>query len=149
MSDQQVPDGTAETIQHIIDEQHGYLAWLGMRVDAVSYGEISLTIPFDDKFTNPTEPPTIHGGVAASLIDTAGGLALRTTLANPLEDTLATVNLNVNYLRRASADLTAHAEVVRTGSSVGWADITVESETPEGEPKEVATGQAAFRLFQS
>ncbi|MFC6731494.1 MULTISPECIES: PaaI family thioesterase [unclassified Haladaptatus] len=149
MSEPQVPDGTASTIQHFIDERHGFLSWLGTQVEDVRYGEVDLTIPFDDKLTNPSDPPTIHGGVAATLIDTAGGLALRTTLENPIEDTLATVNLNVNYLRRASSDITAHAEVIRTGSSIGWVEVTVESETPDGERKEVATGQAAFRLFQS
>ncbi|HET7325563.1 MAG TPA: PaaI family thioesterase, partial [Halococcus sp.] len=62
---------------------------------------------------------------------------------------VATINLNVNYLRPAAGDLTATAEVVRAGSSVGVSTVTVESEAPDGEMKAVATGQGAYRLFRS
>jgi uncharacterized protein (TIGR00369 family) len=107
------------------------------------------TIPFDEKLTNPTEPPTVQGGVASTLIDVVGGIALRPYLADPIDDDLATINLNVNYLRPAAGDLTATAEVIRAGNSVGVSYVEVESETPDGETKPVAVGQGAFRLFRS
>ena len=88
------------------------------------------------------------GGILATLVDTAGGLALRPSLANPIEGDVATINLNVNYLRGASSDMTAHAEVVRAGRTVGVSQVLVESETPDGEVKPVAAGMGAYRLFQ-
>lgn len=112
-----------------------------------------MSIPYDDRLTN-TQPggserrPEIHGGVAATLVDTAGGLALRTTLENPFEGGVATINLNVNYLQRATADLTATAEVIRAGGSVGVSEITVRSEVDDGD-EPVATGQSAYRLFRA
>jgi uncharacterized protein (TIGR00369 family) len=140
-------------LQEYIDEHHDFLSWLGTTVDSLEEGRIVMSIPYEDKLTNTqpggaAERPEIHGGVAATLIDTAGGLALRTTLDNPFEGGVATINLNVNYLQRATDDLTATAEVIRAGGSVGVSEITVESETPDGRAP-VATGQGAYRLFRA
>lgn len=151
----EIPDQTTELLQHYIDE-HGYLSWLGTRVEDISFGTLVMTIPFDEKLTNARpddgdddSPAQIHGGIAATLIDTTGGIALRPFLDDPMNGSVATINLNVNYLRPAAGDLTATAEVVRAGSSVGVSTVTVESEAPDGEMKAVATGQGAYRLFRS
>ncbi|KYH27862.1 hypothetical protein HAPAU_05370 [Halalkalicoccus paucihalophilus] len=148
----QFPVDDGSFLQDYIDDHHDFLSWLGTRVDSLERGRIVMTIPYDEKLTN-THPggneghSEIHGGVAATLVDTAGGLALRTTLDEPLDGGVATINLNVNYLERATADLTATAEVVRSGGSVGVSEIRVESETSEG-TRPVATGQGAYRLFR-
>ncbi|ELY98684.1 thioesterase superfamily protein [Natrialba asiatica DSM 12278] len=81
-------------------------------------------------------------------IDTAGGLALRTELERPVDSSIATINLNVNYLRPATGDLTATANVVRVGGTVGVSEVIVESTTPDGETVEVATGQGSYRVFR-
>ncbi len=139
-------------LQEYIDDHHEFLSWLGTRVEELGEGRIIMSIPYEEKLTN-TRPAgaegraEIHGGIAATLVDTAGGLALRTTLENPFDGGVATINLNVNYLERATADLTATAEVVRAGGSVGVSEITVESDTADG-IRPVATGQGAYRLFR-
>ena len=140
-------------IQEFVDA-HGYLSWLGTTVESMTHDTLVMTIPFDRKLSNTTSddrdsPAQIHGGIAATLIDTAGGVALRPHLDDPVTDGVATINLNVNYLRPAGGDLTATADVVRAGSSVGVSTVTVESEAPDGESKPVATGQGAYRLFRS
>ncbi len=140
-------------LQEYIDDHHDFLSWLGAGVDELAEGRMVMSIPYDEKLTN-TQPDgserraEINGGVAATLVDTVGGLALRTTLDDPLEGGVATINLNVNYLERATDDLIATAEVVRSGRSVGVSEITVESETDTGS-KPVATGQGAYRLFRA
>lgn len=138
-------EDAAGLVQSVIDAEHGYLSWLDTRVETVEPGRVVLRVPFDEKLTNPGTPPTIHGGVAATLIDTAGGLAQRTELETPYAGGVATVNLNVNYLRRATSDLVATADVVRAGSTIGVSDVAVES-GDDGEP--VAVGQGAYRLFR-
>jgi uncharacterized protein (TIGR00369 family) len=154
MTDPEIPDQTTDPLQRYIDA-HGYLSWLGTRVESMDYGTLVMTIPFDEKLTNsrPGEngetPARIHGGIAATLIDTAGGIALRPFLDDPMNGDVATINLNLNYLRPAGDDLTATAEVVRAGESVGVSTVMVESEAPDGESKPVATGQGAYRLFRS
>ncbi|XVH32691.1 PaaI family thioesterase [Haloferacaceae archaeon DSL9] len=142
------PTDAAAAITHAIEEEHGYLSWLGTEVESIERGRIVLAIPYDEKLTNTTSPPTVHGGVAATLVDTAGGLAQRTTFDDPTVGGVATVNLNVNYLRRAGGDLTATAEVVRAGGSIGVSEMRVESPTPDGDTEPVVVGQGSFRLFR-
>ncbi|WP_049916678.1 PaaI family thioesterase [Halogeometricum pallidum] len=158
-----LPDDAAAFVQRYIEQEHGYLSWLGTEVNELESGRVVMTVPYDEKLTNTTNPPTVHGGIAATLIDTAGGIAQRTMLDVPLNGGVATVNLNVNYLRRAAGDLRATAEVVRSGGTIGVSTVTVVSQIPdrvredneaferwEGTTEEeaVATGQGAFRLFR-
>jgi len=131
---------------------HEFLSWLGTTVETVEDGTVTMAIPYDSKLTTIRQGagdrrPDIHGGVAATLLDTVGAMALRTTFDDQLQGTIATINLSVNYLRPATGDLTATAEVVRTGSSIGVSAISVESTTPDGDTREVATGQGSYRLF--
>ncbi|AEH36392.1 PaaI family thioesterase [Halopiger xanaduensis] len=141
-------------VQYFIDEHQEFLSWIGTSVDNVGPGTMTLSVPYDEKLTNtrPHAPDgrraDIHGGIAATLLDTAGGLALRTEIENPFAASIATINLNVNYLRPATGDLTATANVVRAGSSVGVSEIVVESTSPDGETCEVAIGQGAYRIFR-
>jgi uncharacterized protein (TIGR00369 family) len=147
------PPAVTALFEEYIEDRHGYLSWLGTRVDDVDYGRVVLSIPFDEKLTNE-EPhddasPHVHGGVAATLVDTAGAVAQRTRFGDPLAGGLATITLNVNYLRPAAGDLTATAEVVRAGGSIGVSTATVEGPAPDtGELQPVATGQVAYRLFR-
>ncbi|ADB59297.1 thioesterase superfamily protein [Haloterrigena turkmenica DSM 5511] len=148
-------DDLEEVLQYFIDEHQEFLSWIGTRVDNVGDGTMTLSLPYDEKLSNtrpdtePGERTDIHGGIAATLIDTAGGLVLRTKLDEPFGARIATINLNVNYLRPATGDLSATADVIRVGRSVGVSEITVESTTLDGETKEVATGQGAYRIFRS
>lgn len=141
-------DEARAVVQARLDD-HGYLSWLDTQVDDVERGAVALRIPFDERLTNegPGTRGGVHGGIAATLIDTAGGVALSTTLADPVHDGVATVDLSVSYLRAAVGDLVADAEVVRTGRSIGVARAVVRSETPAGEVDAVAVGRGTYRLF--
>lgn len=141
-----LPADAVALIERRIEEEHGYLSWLNTSVDVVERGRIVLSIPFDDKLTN-ADGDTIHGGVAATLIDTAGGVAQRTAFENPYAGGVATVNLDANYLRPATGDLRAEAQVIRSGGSIGVSDMTVTSST-NGDTSEVVVGQGSFRLFR-
>ncbi|WP_323173048.1 PaaI family thioesterase [Natrialba sp. PRR66] len=149
-------DAIAQFLQQYIDDHQDFLSWIGTTVDSVGPGSMTISIPYDQKLTNvrpapatdSDQRPDIHGGIAATLIDTAGGLALRTELEQPVDASIATINLNVNYLRPATGDLTATANVVRVGGTVGVSEVTVESTTPDGETREVATGQGSYRVFR-
>jgi len=138
----------AQFLQSHID-RHGFLAFLDLSVERVEPGHLTMRVPYDEKLTNtgPGADGQVHGGVAATVADTAGGLAVRSTLDDPMETGVATIDLNLSYLRPATSDLVCTADVVRTGSTVGVAEMTVESTTPDGETKEVAVGRGSFRVF--
>ena len=144
----ELPEEAVELLQTYLESEHGFLSWLGFTVETFEIDRMVATIPFDEKLTNPTEPPTVQGGVASTLIDVVGGIVLRPYLRDPIDDGMATINLNVNYLRPAAGDLTATAEVIRAGNSVGVSTVEVESVTPGGEERPVAVGQGAYRLFR-
>ncbi len=139
-------------LEEYIEEYHEFLSWLGTRVEHVGEGTMTMTVPYDEKLTNlrpgSQGTPDIHGGIAATMIDTVGGMALRTTFDDPLAGDVATITLNVNYLRPATGDLVATANVVRAGSSIGVSEVVVEGPTPSDGPKPVAIGQGAYRLFR-
>ena len=142
------PEAAADQLRVSIEEEHGYLSWLGTKIETVERGRIVLSVPYDEKLTNTTEPPTVHGGIAATLADTAGALVQRTVFEDPQTGGIATINLNINYLARANNDLIATGEVVRSGGSVGVSEMCVESPTADGERETVAIGQGSFRLFR-
>jgi uncharacterized protein (TIGR00369 family) len=145
-------DAQAFMQSHIDD--HGFLDWLDLTVEALDPGHLVMRIPFQEELTNPAIPgredegTTVHGGVAATLIDTAAGLAVRSSLSNPVSTGVASIDLNVSYLRPASGDLVATADVVRTGRTVGVAEVTVESQVRGHEHGEVAVGRGSYRIFQ-
>lgn len=154
-TDDEVAGAIREGIQYYIDAHHEFLAWLGLEVESMGAGQVTVRVPFDEKLTNihwgqSSEDgwdAQIQGGVAATLIDTAGGIAFRPSMADPINDGVATINLSVNYLEPAIDDLLATAEVVRMGDTVGVAEVLVESKTPKGERNPVAIGMGAYRLF--
>jgi uncharacterized protein (TIGR00369 family) len=72
-------------------------------------------------FANPLG--TVHGGIAATLLDSAMGCAVHTTLAAGVGYT--TLELKVNYIRAAHTDgrtLTAEGTVIHTGRRTATAE---------------------------
>lgn len=125
-------------------ENHDHLRSLGIAIERQGEGEIRMSLPYDDSFANPGSG-AIQGGVVATLIDHAGGAAIRTTLEEPTETPHATTDLNVSYLRPATGNLTAEATVLRAGSSMGVVDVDVVADSPE-EGTMVATGRVSLHL---
>lgn len=127
-------------------QRHGYLSWLDIEVEHLEDGRAVIVIERNEEFENPIGtdgPDPVHGGIIATLIDTASAFALRSTFENPSEAHLTTTDLNVSYLRPATGDLRAEAEVLRAGGSTGVTDVTV-----EGADGEAAVGRTTYRLFR-
>jgi uncharacterized protein (TIGR00369 family) len=125
-------------------DDHAFLGHLGISIDHQDDGEVRLSLPHDDSLSNPGSD-ALQGGVVATLIDHAGGAALRTTLSDPLETPHATTDLNVTYLRPATDDLTARATVLRTGQSMAAVRVEVTAATPAGD-RQVAVGRVSLHL---
>lgn len=125
---------------------HGLFAWLDLDILAVEPGRAVFDLPFDEKLANLSSG-TVHGGVTATVIDTASGFALRSTFDDPGAAALTTTDLNVRYVRPARDDLRVEATVVRAGTSMGVTECEVTT-VHEGERKVVATGGTTYRLFR-
>ncbi|MFD1512365.1 PaaI family thioesterase [Halomarina rubra] len=125
-------------------ESHGLFGLLGVELVTAREGHAVLTLPFDDRFTNLANV-SMHGGLTATLVDTASGFALRSVLGPDAR--LTTTDMNVRYLRPATNDLRVEADVVRAGRSMGVTEARVTNEH-DGEEKTVATGGTSYRLFR-
>ncbi|WP_276260718.1 PaaI family thioesterase [Haloglomus litoreum] len=140
-----VDDPTPEALTEAL-RQHGLFRWLDLSIHAAEPGRVVFDLPFDEKFANLSSG-TVHGGITATVIDTASGFALRSTFEDPARAALTTTDLNVRYIRPARDDLRVEAEVVRSGSSMGVTHCEVTT-MHEGERKVVATGGTTYRLFR-
>lgn len=73
----------------------GIAVTLGMMPVEIAEGVCVFELSPDERMTNPLG--TIHGGIAATILDSAMGCAVHTTLAPGVGYT--TAQLNVHYLR--------------------------------------------------
>ena len=124
---------------------HGLFTWLDLEIERVEPGHATFVLPFDEKFANLTSG-TVHGGITATVLDTASGFALRSTFDEPAGVGLTTTDLNVRYIRPARDDVRVTADVVRAGDSMGVTECEATT-GHEGERTVVATGGTSYRLI--
>ena len=99
--------------------------WMGMRVLAVREGEVDLALDAEPHHLNLQG--SVHGGVLATLADTAAGLAVRSVIEPGSRH--VSINLDVQYLRGArGGTVIARGRVLRAGRSVAFADAEVADE---------------------
>ena len=97
-------------------------ASMGIAVEAVRDGEVHLRL--DARPDQANLHGTVHGGVLATLADTAAGLAVRSAI--PAGSEHVSVNLDVQYLAPASPGrLLATGRVVRLGRRLAFAEAEV------------------------
>ncbi|MEV6825868.1 PaaI family thioesterase [Amycolatopsis sp. NPDC051102] len=109
-------------------------AHFGMRWERVEPGEVVAVAEPDESLYNPIG--MVHGGVAATMLDSVVGCAVHTTL--PAGVGYASVELKVSYLRAIHAgrgEIRATGRVVKEGSRIAFA----EGEIRDAEGKLLAT----------
>jgi len=110
---------------------------IGMRLETLEMDEAVISIEIRDDLRQPSG--VLHGGVTASLIDTAMAFAVRTRL-EPLAAT-ATIDLTVHYLRPlVEGKAICTGKVVRAGKRV----FTVSADVHNEEGKLIATGLSTY-----
>jgi uncharacterized protein (TIGR00369 family) len=96
----------------------------GLEWVSVSHGDIVMAATPDESLYNPIG--MVHGGVASTLLDSAAGCAVHSTLAAGVG--YSSIELKVNFLRPIHAGkgaLHVHGWVVKTGSRVGFAEADI------------------------
>ena len=92
----------------------GVAELLGMRPVTVEHGTVVFACDADPRFANPMG--TVHGGIIATLLDSALGCAVQTVLPDGAGYT--TLSLELKYLRPVTVDageLRATGTVVHAG----------------------------------
>jgi uncharacterized protein (TIGR00369 family) len=108
-------------------EAPGIAALLDMRCTEVEDGRIVFTCKTRPDFANPLG--MLHGGITATLLDSAMGCAVHTTL--PANLAYSSLDISVRYLRAGGIDggeLRAEGHVVHRGRKVRTAEATLTDE---------------------
>jgi len=99
-------------------------ALLGLELDEVEPGRTVFSMLADEVHENPMG--TMHGGIVATLVDTAMGCALSSRL--PADAGFTTLELTTNYVRaitQATGRVYAEGTVVHSGGRVATTEARV------------------------
>jgi uncharacterized protein (TIGR00369 family) len=118
---------------------NGYAERLGARTETAEDGEARLSFEVREEHLNPAG--TLHGGVLATLVDTAMGQAVRSATGD--DDVPATSQLTVTYLRPGRPGPLAVTARVRTRGE----HLTVCEADVEQEGRDLVHAVATFALL--
>ncbi|HTV21214.1 MAG TPA: PaaI family thioesterase [Polyangiaceae bacterium] len=111
-----------ERIKHLVTTA-AYPSLLSMRLEDLQLGSCRLTIDVRPEHFQPLG--VVHGGVLATLIDTATFWSLFLALERE-DDGLASVDLKLNYLAPVfGGTLVATGSQIRMGKRLGYAEAYV------------------------
>lgn len=123
----------AENALHILP----FSKLIGMRLEDLQPDLATISIDMRDDLRQPSG--VLHGGVTATLIDTAMAFAVRTRIG--LTEATATIDLTVHYLRpHMTGKFVCTAKVVRAGKRI----FTVSADVHGAEGKLIATGLSTY-----
>jgi len=113
---------------------------LDLQLEAATPGQAVMSLQIRDELRQNLG--VVHGGVTASLIDSAAAMAIVPLLAE--DESATTVDLTINYLRPLrSGKVTATARVLRAGKRIIAVTADVEDEAGDL----AATGLTTYLRF--
>jgi acyl-CoA thioesterase len=113
---------------------------LGIKLTGLSWGRSEARLVVSEKLTQ--DEGVAHGGVAASLVDSAVGLALCTMLCS--QEPIATVELSVNFIASAKPGLLiARGRILHMGNHVAVGDAVI----TDRKGKLIARGTATYMVL--
>lgn len=121
-------------------ESSSFPSWLGFKLTALGDGTSEIRMTLEEHHRNPGG--IAHGGVIASMLDSAVGLALRTRLGMTTQH--VTVNLSIDYLRVAAGDtLIARGRAIKDGQRITFGEASLYDENE----RELARATATFLVL--
>jgi uncharacterized protein (TIGR00369 family) len=141
---QQAPQSGLDYLRQRIDDWHGspMAETMNMRLIAVAEGSATFEALPSERFYNPQK--RLHGGYAATLIDSATGCAVQTRLAAGVG--YGTIELKVNYVRKIVAEtgrLLCTGTVIHAGRTM----FTAEARIVDENGKLYAHGSGTFLVY--
>lgn len=118
-----------------------FASWMGVRLLDIDEGSSRIAIDLEEHHLNPGG--IVHGGIIATILDAAIGLALRTTIGTRSH---VTMQLDVHFLSPAGlGSLIAEGRAVHTGTRMGYGEAQVVA----SDGRLVAKGSATFLVMQA
>ncbi len=119
---------------NVTERPSGLATLLGLETEAMEEGRVVFTFEASEQLANPFG--TVHGGILATVLDSAMGMAAMTVM--PEGATTTTATLEVKYVRPVATDagtLRAEGVVVHAGRRV----VTAEGRLVGSDERLVAT----------
>lgn len=126
-----------EEIAAAVLHNNEFAKMIGMKLVGMKRDEATIEIEMRDELRQPHG--LLHGGVTATLIDTAMAFAVITVLTK--EEKASTVDLNVHYLRpHLEGKISCTARIVKAGKRL----LTVSAEVINEQGKLIATALSTY-----
>lgn len=117
-----------------------FLDLLGMRVEESAPDFCRMRLPFRSALLR--NGGIMHGGAIASLLDTAGVMAIKAGMESEING-IPTITMTVNYLAPArETDVLAEARIIRRGRSLVFVEVKALSSNGEL----LATAQIVYKF---
>ncbi|RUA11647.1 MAG: phenylacetic acid degradation protein [Flavobacteriia bacterium] len=117
---------------------------LGLKIEELEVGYTKIYIPFKEEFIGDFFQNRWHGGILASIADTAGGIAAVSTVES-IEDKVSTIDMRIDYLNGSEPrDLYAEAEMIKNGKRIIKVDVRIYHE----KEKIIAVGRCAYSVLR-
>ena len=118
-----------------------FMGWLGLVFERFEPDDVTLRLPFREELTN--DGTYFHGGVIASVLDTAGAAAVWSNHDFAKGMRGSTVAMSVQYVGAAKrSDLLCHARTVRRRTELTFTEITA----TDAESNVVAHAVQTYRI---
>lgn len=131
-------------IKMAIEQQMPANRIFGFKIIDIKEGYAKIHVPFKEDFIGDFFHGLWHGGIIASIADSAAGIAASTVLTD-VRDRLNTIDLRIDYLNGAiKEDLYAEAELLKVGKRIIKADVKLYQESKGT----VALARGAFSLLK-
>jgi uncharacterized protein (TIGR00369 family) len=117
------------------------LGWLEPSLEEISLDAAVIRLPYREQITNGSG--TVHGGILATLADTAVAFALSTNFNGKMG--FATADLTIHFLHRARGDVWARARILKKGQRVNVGEVSM----IDASGREAARALATFLLTTS
>ncbi len=117
-----------------------FTRWMGIELRSLGDGTSELHMKIEPHHRNPGG--IAHGGIIATMLDAAIGVALRTRLGMTSQH--VTVNLSIDYLRAAAGEkLIARGHATKDGNRITFGEATLHDEAG----RDLAHARATFLVL--
>ncbi len=131
-------------LKHAIENQMPANKLFGLKIMELKEGYTKIHIPFREEFIGDFIQKRWHGGIQASIADSAGGIVAMSTMQS-FNDKVSTIDIRVDYLNGSEPkDLFAEAEIIKNGNRIIKADVKLYHK----KEKIIAIARCAFSILR-
>lgn len=138
-----LPDVVVDTIRYVIDQYIPAHRFLGITLHTLEQDRAVLALPYREELVGDPRTHRMHGGIIASLLDSAGGTAAMTTMTSH-EDIISSIDFRVDFLNPAKPeDVLAEGKIIRNGKNVVFTTMRA---WHKDSGESIAEGRGVYRV---